>query len=62
MSAPRRELEVDRFERPPTGHLGDGALGHSASRVHDDEVVGEPLGLLERVGRDDDRRPSSRRP
>ena len=57
MRPPRRELEVDVLERPPTGHLGEGALGHGASRVHDDEVVGEPLGLLERVGRDDDRRP-----
>ena len=36
--------------------VGERALGDGAAGVHDDEVVGEPLGLLEGVGRHDDGR------
>ena len=49
LAAARLPVRIDR-------DVGDRALGDGAALADDDEVVGEPLGLLERVRRHDDGR------
>ena len=61
VGAPRRQRQVQPLAGDPPLELGGGALGDDAAAVDDGDAVGQPVGLLEVLGGEEDRHAAGRR-